>query len=67
MPYLAARVPQGWDVINQWMKKLGEIDWNIEVDSVVGITFHTPSAFHAYNIATRYGRGESAWRSADRM
>ena len=30
-----------------------ELDWNIEAD-VVGITFHTPSAFHAYNIATRF-------------
>jgi radical SAM superfamily enzyme YgiQ (UPF0313 family) len=30
-----------------------EIDWNAAAD-VVGITFHTPSAFHAYDIAARF-------------
>jgi radical SAM superfamily enzyme YgiQ (UPF0313 family) len=52
MPYLAARVPQGWDVIHV-DEEAGEINWNIEAD-VVGITFHTPSAFHAYGIAKRF-------------
>lgn len=52
MPYLAARVPAGWDVIH--VDEEGEeIDWNIGAD-VVGITFHTPSAFHAYEIAARF-------------
>ncbi len=30
-----------------------DIDWNMAAD-VVGITFHTPSAFHAYDIAARF-------------
>src|SRR5271157_4322634 len=52
MPYLAARVPASWDVIHV-DKEAEEIDWSIDAD-VVGITFHTPSAFHAYDIATRF-------------
>jgi len=52
MPYLAARVPPGWDVIH--IDEVAEgIDWNIEAD-LVGITLHTPSAYHAYDIATRF-------------
>ena len=49
MPYLAAQVPSNWDVIHV-DEESEEIDWNIDAD-VVGITFHTPSAFHAYEIA----------------
>lgn len=30
-----------------------EINWDLEAD-VVGLTFHTPSAFHAYDIASRF-------------
>ena len=52
MPYLAARVPPDWDVIHV-DEEAEQIDWNIDAD-VVGITFHTPSAFHAYDIATRF-------------
>ena len=52
MPYLAARVPQGWDVTHV-DEEAEEIDWNVDAD-VVAITFHTPSAFHAYDIATRF-------------
>ena len=52
MPYLAARVPPGWEVIHV-DEEAEEIDWNIKAD-VVGITFHTPSAFHAYDIAARF-------------
>jgi radical SAM superfamily enzyme YgiQ (UPF0313 family) len=52
MPYLAARVPPGWDVIHI-DEEAEDIDWNIDVD-IVGITFHTPSAYHAYDIATRF-------------
>lgn len=52
MPYLAARVSPNWDVIHV-DEEAEEIDWNIDAD-VVGITFHTPSAFHAYDIATRF-------------
>jgi radical SAM superfamily enzyme YgiQ (UPF0313 family) len=52
MPYLAASVPANWDVIHV-DEEAEDIDWNIDPD-VVGITFHTPSAFHAYDIATRF-------------
>ena len=52
MPYLAARVPPGWDVIHV-DEEAEEIDWLAEAD-VVGITFHTPSAYHAYDIAARF-------------
>jgi len=52
MPYLAASAPPSWDVIH-FDEEAEEIDWNIDAD-VVGITFHTPSAFHAYDIAARF-------------
>jgi radical SAM superfamily enzyme YgiQ (UPF0313 family) len=52
MPYLAARVPPTWDVIHI-DEEAEEIDWNTDAD-VVGITFHTPSAIHAYRIASRF-------------
>jgi radical SAM superfamily enzyme YgiQ (UPF0313 family) len=51
MPYLAARVPANWDVIHI-DEEAEEIDWDLTPD-VVGITFHTPSAYHAYEIAAR--------------
>ena len=52
MPYLAASAPPNWDVIH-FDEEAEEIDWNIDAD-VVGITFHTPSSFHAYEIARRF-------------
>ena len=52
MPYLASMVPRGWDVIHV-DEEAEEIDWNMAAD-VVGITFHTPSALHAYDIAGRF-------------
>jgi radical SAM superfamily enzyme YgiQ (UPF0313 family) len=52
MPYLAARVPVHWEVIHV-DEEAEEIDWSIEVD-VVGLTFHTPSALHAYEIAAGF-------------
>jgi len=52
MPYLASRVPRGWEVIHI-DEEAEDIDWAIDAD-VVGITFHTPSAFHAYGIAARF-------------
>jgi radical SAM superfamily enzyme YgiQ (UPF0313 family) len=52
MPYLAARVPPGWEV-HHIDEEAEEIDWNIPAD-IVGITFHTPSAFHAYDLAARF-------------
>jgi len=52
MPYLAAWVPPIWEVIHV-DEEAEKIDWNMDAD-VVGITFHTPSAFHAYDIATHF-------------
>jgi len=52
MPYLAARVPPGWKVVHV-DEEAEEIDWNGAPD-VVGITFHTPSAHHAYEVAARF-------------
>ena len=52
MPYLAARVPAGWDVAHM-DEEAESIDWTAEAD-VVGITFHTPSAYHAYEIAAHF-------------
>jgi hypothetical protein len=52
MPYLASRVPRSWDVTHV-DEEAQAIDWNSTAD-VVGITFHTTSAFHAYDIAARF-------------
>ena len=52
MPYLAARVPAHWDVFHV-DEEVETIDWDMHPD-VVGITFHTPSAYHAYEIAQRF-------------
>ena len=52
MPYLAATVPPTWHVLHV-DEETEEIDWTIDAD-VVGITFHTPSASHAYDIAARF-------------
>jgi radical SAM superfamily enzyme YgiQ (UPF0313 family) len=55
MPYLAARVPAGWQVTHV-DEEAEEIDWTQRPD-VVGITFHTPSAQHAYDLAARFRSG----------
>ncbi len=52
MPYLAAQIPMGWDVVHV-DEEAEVIDWDIDAD-VVGITFHTPSAYHAYDIAKQF-------------
>ena len=52
MPYLAARVPPGWQVIHV-DEEAEDLDCNIEAD-VVAITFHTPSAYHAYDLAAHF-------------
>lgn len=52
MPYLASRVPQGWDVVHI-DEEAENLDWNVHAD-VAAITFHTPSAPHAYDIAARF-------------
>ena len=52
MPYLAARVPSDWQVTHV-DEEAEDIDWTDQPD-VVGITFHTPSAYHAYGLAARF-------------
>jgi len=52
MPYLAARVPPDWHV-SHVDEEVEEIDWTVRPD-IVGITFHTPSAYHAYDLAARF-------------
>ena len=52
MPYLAARVPPGWQV-SHIDEEAEAIDWSERPD-IVGITFHTPSAYHAYDLAARF-------------
>jgi len=52
MPYLAARVPSGWQVTHV-DEEAEEIDPTDRPD-VVGITFHTPSAYHAYDLAAQF-------------
>jgi radical SAM superfamily enzyme YgiQ (UPF0313 family) len=49
MPYLAAFVPPHWTVLHV-DEAVTPIDLNAQVD-LVAITFHTPSAPHAYNVA----------------
>src|SRR3974390_727158 len=52
MPYLAAFVPPKWKVIHI-DEEVSPIDITIAVD-LVGITFHTPSAFHVYDLAAQF-------------
>ncbi len=52
MPYLAAFVPPGWDVIHV-DEAVSPIDLNADAD-LVAMTFHTPSASHAYEIADAF-------------
>jgi radical SAM superfamily enzyme YgiQ (UPF0313 family) len=52
MPYLAARAPSEWEVAHV-DEEAERIDWRVKPD-VVGITFHTPSAYHAYDLAARF-------------
>jgi radical SAM superfamily enzyme YgiQ (UPF0313 family) len=52
MPYLAARVPPGWE-IRHVDEEARAVDFE-DVPDVVAITFHTPSAPHAYDLAARF-------------
>jgi radical SAM superfamily enzyme YgiQ (UPF0313 family) len=52
MPYLAARVPAGWEVTHV-DEEAEPLDQSIPAE-VVGITFHTPSAYHAYELAAHF-------------
>jgi radical SAM superfamily enzyme YgiQ (UPF0313 family) len=52
MPYLAALAPPQWTVIHV-DEVVGPVDFGLPVD-LVAITFHTPSAPHAYAIADQF-------------
>ena len=52
MPYLAALTPSNWD-IEHVDEEVEKVDYAKDYD-LVAITFHTPCANHAYNIATRF-------------
>jgi len=52
MPYLAAFVPSNWEVIHIDEAE-SPVDIALKVD-LVGITFHTPSAFHVYKLAAQF-------------
>src|SRR5271169_3774954 len=52
MPYLAAFVPSHWNVLHV-DEAVEAVDLQIEAD-LVAITFHTPSAPHAYELAARF-------------
>ena len=54
MPYLAAYVPPHWHVTHV-DEAVEPVDFAAPVD-LVAITFHTPSAYHAYEIAARFRR-----------
>lgn len=52
MPYLAALTPPDWD-IEHIDEEVEKVNFENSYD-LVAITFHTPSANHAYNIATKF-------------
>src|SRR3974377_1332722 len=54
MPYLAAFVPPEWKVMHI-DEEVSPVDQTMAAD-LVGITFHTPSAFHAYDLAAQFCR-----------
>jgi radical SAM superfamily enzyme YgiQ (UPF0313 family) len=52
MPYLAALTPPNWE-IEHVDEECEEVDFTKSYD-LVAITFHTPSANHAYDIAAKF-------------
>ena len=52
MPYLAAFAPPDWDVIHI-DEAVSPVDVTQQAD-LVGITFHTPSAHHVYELAAQF-------------
>jgi radical SAM superfamily enzyme YgiQ (UPF0313 family) len=52
MPYLAGLTPPHWQVAHV-DEEVKPVDFDVQTD-LVGITFHTPSAQHAYEIARRF-------------
>lgn len=52
MPYLAAFVPSGWTV-SHMDEVVNPVNFETQAD-LVAITFHTPTAPHAYDMAARF-------------
>lgn len=52
MPYLAAFFPADWEVIHI-DEEQQPIDYSQQYD-LVGLTFHTPCCYHAYDIAEKF-------------
>ncbi len=52
MPYLAALTPPHWQVTHI-DEEASPVDFDTQAD-LVGITFHTPSAAHAYELAGKF-------------
>ncbi|MDR1329449.1 MAG: B12-binding domain-containing radical SAM protein, partial [Oscillospiraceae bacterium] len=52
MPYLAAFFPEDWEV-EHIDEEVQTIDYDKRYD-LVGLTFHTPCCYHAYDIARRF-------------
>jgi radical SAM superfamily enzyme YgiQ (UPF0313 family) len=52
MPYLAALTPPEWTV-RHIDEQASPVDVTSDVD-LVGVTFHTPSALHAYDLAAQF-------------
>ena len=52
MPYLAALVPSNWEVTHV-DEAVAPVDVTAQAD-LVGITFHTPSAPHVYELAAQF-------------
>lgn len=57
MPYLAAFFPKDWE-IEHVDEEVQKIDYGKHYD-LVGLTFHTPCCYHAYEIAGKF-RGNGA-------
>ena len=52
MPYLAALFPEDWEVTHI-DEEQQPIDYSVRYD-LVGLTFHTPCCYHAYEISGRF-------------
>ena len=62
MPYLAALTPPGWD-IEHVDEEVEEVDFaRPALRPLVGITFHTPSAPHAYALALTNAEASGVFR-----
>ena len=65
MPYLAAFAPPHWTVLHI-DEAVRPVDFGMQAD-LVAITFHTPSAPHAYALAARFRQRGITVVLVDRM